>query len=368
MFELELALSEITDTVNKALELVVSLLKQIVSQIGNEVGVFMTFLAYNFDYMLVEVVNALASFSDDSWFDVTYFVESFSSYMYELSQFFVQRINQTIQNFNQISNAILLIVQQQLNQIDNNVSEIYQQRVFAIYGDIGRLSIAINAPPSYLEDAIQNARIFVLGVSAYVGLSYDKFQMDWYIGLNNLLVKISNTIVLYRQNPQQIRIDLENLLIKPAFEIKFAAVKRKAEQSITIINDILELNDNSTQLRLSILENKQALIDLWTLTIQPELQQIRDDFDKWDTEVFQERVKWVDNTFAFMSSMLLEHWEKLDNIFERLRFGGDILQAIDLLPTAQQLEQEGKIAEVSSRTFRRTAEGWMDFVRGKQLT
>lgn len=368
MTEIELDLSEIAAAINGAIESLVSLLNNVITQIGNEVGVFMSYLIWNFDYVVVELVNILADYDSDTWYFVGDLVERFNLYIYELGYFLVQRINQTVQQFNALSNLVALSIEQELNQIDESITEQYQQRVFAIYGKVGQLSIAINAPPSYLEDAIQNARIFVLSVSAYVGLSYAKFQLDWYIGLNNLLNHINNSIALYRINPQQIRVDLENLLIKPAFEIKAAAQRNRAEQAITFTDNFTQLDTDINELRLSVLENKQEATDLWELTIKPQLKEIVDNFDKWTKEVYQKRVEKVNNDFAFYNSILYIHWEEIESIVKRLRFGGSLLQAIDLLPNIQRSEQESKIAEVASRTFRRNTDVWLDVVKEKRAT
>lgn len=368
MNELVAAIDDITALVNTAIETLILGLTQVVSTIGNEIGAFIVFLTYGFDAMLCELVNILVDYSEDSWYSPAATVESFSLYMYNIAIHLVGRINDSITQFTQFTTAIMLAIQQDLADIDNNVTAQYQQRVFAIYGRIGALSIAIDTSPSYLEDAIQNAKFFVLGVSGYVGLSYDKFQLDWDTGLTNLLNRIAGSISLYKANPQQIKLDLEVMLVRPAFDIMSASRLRRDNQVNALDDQFGQLNTEIQECRQSIIDNQHYVDDLWELIIEPELKRLAESFDSWVTNIYNERVDWVDNSLGFLARMAGEHRAKLDDIYRRLSFAGDILESIDLLPESQRSEQEHKIAEVSTRVFRDNADLWSAFVTSKRET
>lgn len=269
------------------------------------------------------------------------------------------RINNVVNSFDAITSVLFQHFEEQLSQIDNVVSPVYNERMFAIYGRISEFSIAINAPPSYLEEAIQNARFFAMSIACSAGLSYYRFQSDWDDGVAKLLIRITNSISLYRENPQWIKLDIEDSLIKPIFDIEVNNRRQERERLTILNNDVSNLQNLVTTHKLQIDENSIAIIDLYELKIKPALQEITDNFDNWKRDVYAPRDKLVDNSFVSLFLQIIDVAYEAKRILGLLDYGGDLLLRIDRLSDSKRIEQEEKMLDVTMRPYRRLVPEWL---------
>jgi hypothetical protein len=234
-----------------------------------------------------------------------------------------------------------------------------------IYGSIADFSKAINAPPSYLEENIQAARSFAMAISCLEGLSYYQFLADWNDGVNRLLIRIANSVSLYRENPQQIKVDIENNLIRPIFEIEIAKRRKQQELLTSLSNRIDILTSYSADCSLQIYENKQAIESLYELKLAPKLQQIEYFFETWKQDVYTTDKNTISQTFFEMFLDFTNVASDIAKVLGLLDYGGDLLLRIDKLSEAIRIEQEEKVADVSTRRFKELIPNWLSIVKEK---
>lgn len=292
------------------------------------------------------------------WVIVNRSIQSLNNWIDTLIYEQAQRINTVLYNFDALTSVLIQNFEKQLSQIDNAVSPAYNERMFAIYGRIAEFSVAINAPPSYLEEAIQNARFFAMAIACSAGLSYYQFQSDWDAGVERLLIRISNSISLYRENPQWIKLDIEDSLIKPIFTIEVNNRRQEREQQTILSNDIIDLQNLVTTHKLQTDENSIAIIDLYELKIKPALKEITDNFDSWKNDIYATRDKLVDNSFVSLFLQIIEVAYEARRILGLLDYGGDLLLRINKLTDTLRIEQEDKIGDVATKSYRRLVPEW----------
>ena len=365
MDELELLINEITDLTGAVIEAVVLTLESVISEVAEELSVFVWNVAWGVEWIVYALADILYDMGLVDWIDVDNLVWVLSNYLYDIAQGVAIRINGFVASLNNMLNSLLVAVDNQLTRIDEQVTEDYRQRMFLIYGRIGELSIAINAPPSYLEEAIENAKIFALSVSSSLGLSWWDFQISWDIGLTNLLNLINNSIPAYRANPQQIKTDLETAIIRPAYELKLTTQRNQTEEINDVIHTIDTLSLDVADNYLLILEAEETVEDLMRLTIEPALAQITDDVENWRQHTYQPSIDLLRGLLVFVATDVSVHRSLINNLANRFNYPGDILKRIDILPNTERISQENKIAEVASRTLRQNTELWMQTVAGE---
>ena len=238
--------------------------------------------------------------------------------------------------------------------------------MFLIYDRLAAFATAINAPPGYLESAIQTAKVFALDVSSSLGLNYDLFMLDWDIGLNRLLQKIGNSIEFYKANPQQIKVDLEDQVIRPLYEMKIEAVRKREDQQTETVNLLAKIVPEIETIRQNAEVTGLEFAELIELVVLPAIETIRTERQTWLNDIYKARVENVDFNLRATFQNILENRFSLVDIIKQLLYPGDILAKVDLLGTSVRIDQENKIADVSSRSFIRDSEQWALIIKGKR--
>ena len=358
MEEVSKVIADVLSVVDKAIDGIVKVLDITIHSLGELMIALVDLFAMAIGSFAYELLDILDYYGFESWYSLETILDDLDSSLIDIASSIGTYIRTLLTSFDALVEALRSDVKVELASIGEVISTQYQARMFMIYGQIATLSVAINAPPSYLEEAIQNAKTFVLGLSGFVGLSYEQFELDWFAGLNNLLRKIRNSISLYRQNPRQIRVDLETELISPAYEIYMnAAVSREARDA-ELTNHIEQVREDITNCYYKIAENERARAQLWELTIRPRLEALQEEFDLWIKQVYNVRVKQVTGNIVALSLAISGVSTRLKAVNDKLLYPGDLLQTIDMLPEAERALQENKVAEVTSRQFRRNAVLW----------
>ncbi|GAI95306.1 unnamed protein product, partial [marine sediment metagenome] len=257
-------------------------------------------LGYDIELIVQEVANIVLTSSWQGNYDSYDILWRISNWIWDAAESAGRNINALAEQFSQLCHALIAAVDKELGDIEAQVSEVYNARMFRIYGQIATLSIALDAPPSYLEEAIQNAKMFALSVSSYLGLSWERFQLDWQAGLTDLLNRISSDMALYRKNPQWIKVQLTESLLEPLYQLKVKAARYREEQRGMLTDKFEVLAGDIEKNARGLLEAEERAGDLWELTIRPELKKIMDHFEGWEKYTYLPRIKLEDEVFALM--------------------------------------------------------------------
>lgn len=363
MQELLKTTSELSDVISGILTGLRDSLEIVVAEIATELTSFIIPLSLDISYTIIELIDDIFDLYPEEWVMAARRMQELNSRIDSLIYDKTLRINTIINNFTILTDTLINNCVEQLELIDNTIDPQYNERMFVIYGRIGELSIAINAPPSYLEEAIQNARFFAMSIACSVGLSYYQFQLDWNYGVERLLIRIGNSVSLYQRNPQWIKVDIETELIKPIFELEIANRRREKERINYLENTITDLQDLVPTLSSQIDENKQAIIDLYDLKIEPILKEIISNFDNWKEDIYDTRTEFVNKSFVSLFLQIVEAIHETKRILGLLNYGGDLLLRVDKLADYLRIEQEDKIADITTRSFRRLVPEWTAAVK-----
>jgi hypothetical protein len=363
MQEVEQTTSEVGSAISDIIRAVIDTIGLVIEQINQELTSYIKVTGFVVSYSITELLDKIFTFYSYEWPIVEASIDSINNWLNTLALQEAAKINTLLSNFSILTDTILKNFEKQIAQIDDAVNPAYQERMFTIYGQIADFSKAINAPPSYLEEAIQNARSFAISISCLEGLSYYQFLADWDNGVSNLLNRIANSVSLYRANPQQIKVDIENNLIRPIFEIEIAKRRKQQQLLASLNNRIGSLEVTANALASQINEAIDSVSSLYDLVIAPKLEQIQDRFNAWENDIYTPDITTTRHSFTNMFLDIAKAFAEIGSILGILDYGGDLLLRIDKLSSVIKTEQEDKIADVSTRRFRELIPNWLVTVK-----
>lgn len=299
----------------------------------------------------IELIDKIFDLYPVEWGYVQQSINRLNNWINELVYRKADSIKGTLARLTKISEVLISDVTDQLAAIDAEVSKQYNDRMFAIYGNIAELSLAIDAPPSYLEDVIQNGRFFALSVSCSAGLNYYDVLWAWDVGLQRLLTLMKNSISVYRSNPQQIESDIDRVLIKPMFEIYARKAKQETDSLTTVEKGVIELLKSLLEAQGQIDENKQSVRNLFELQVEPAIDQLRDEWSYWVNGIYYPIRKNTETAIEHIKTRQSQLANLLTDVSHRLGLGGDIIDSINLLPDEQRTDQLYKLINTTVSPF-----------------
>lgn len=339
--------TQISNVISDVLTAYIQTVNFVVKDISIELAEFAVPVTSAVLFTVVDLIDDIFDLYPDEWALVERSIQRLNIWINNLIYNKVQGINQTLSRMSDITDLIIKALTDELIAIDESVTIRYNNRMFAIYGSITELSIAIDAPPSYLESIIQNARTFVLSVSCSAGLSYYDTLSGWDVELYRLLTVIKNSIPMYRTNPQRIKVDVENVLLRPLFEIYTNQQRDEVARIVTLEKTAIELLESVLENIILISGNTQAVKDLFVREVEPELAKIRDRLDWWFRDVYWPNQNNSRAALDSFHSKQIEVINSIKDVFTRLNLGGDIIDGINFLPDEQRADQLGKLVETS---------------------
>lgn len=274
----------------------------------------------------------------------------------------VQGINAILSNFDKTLDVLVNKFEEQLTQIDTSINPYYNERMFAIYSSIADFSVAIDVPPFYLEGVIQNARSQALAISCSAGLPFYQFQDEWYNNLQVLLIHMQQSTALYQRNPQWLKVEIEETLIKPMYIAEMTARRQEKEQLISLNDTLIELENLLFEYKIQSDENKQTIESLYELKLAPALKELADAFEMWKKDVYKTDQSLLGKSYAIITIGIQTAFDKAAAILGLLDYGGDLLLRIDKLSVGLRVEQENKVADVVTRRDKRVTTAWQEEV------
>jgi len=350
--------SELSAALSQTLTYLRDSMQIVVRGISTQLAYFSKQVSWAVTYNIIDLLDYMFDLYSYEWVYANKSLQEITNWIDTLALNKMYDIFDTLNNFTALTDIIIENFADKLEEIDLGIDPYYNERMFAIYGRIAEVSEAIDAPPFYLEEVIQNARFFALSLACSSGLSYYQFQSEWNDNIDKLLIRISNQINLYSQNPQWIKFDIENTIIKPLYEIE----KNKQQEKRELFNTLTDKVDNGIDLLLSIeqnvIENRYIIDNLFELEIAPKLKELKDSFDNWIKDIYSQDNKLNATRHAIFTIGISNLFEKIAGVLGLLDYGGDLLLRVNKLTEILRIEQEDKIGEVTTRSFRRLVPEW----------
>ena len=363
MTEDEAVIHDVSDSVGDALSAFIDLEAIVIEQLNAELTFFVKGVGLRVTSTIVNLIDRIFDLYPDEWLIVNDAIVELFNWMNSFAYDEAMGVDRIIQDFTTVANNLIGVVADSLDAIDELIGPKYNERMFAIYDRIAVFSRAIDAPPAYLEGVIQNARSFVMIVSCLSGSDYYQFLSNWDNGVEQLLNRISRYTTLYRQNPQRIKIDVEAMLIKPAYDL-MQQQKQNESAMLTGFNErIDELITSTTDLQLQIAENRYVVDHIFADKINPRLLDISEAIKDWQANIYRNEMGLMQTAVTSVHLLITKAGFKIADIFGLLDYGGDLLSRVDSLPDFIRQDQEDKIADVSNRAFARIVPEWVSTVK-----
>jgi len=236
------------------------------------------------------------------------------------------------------------------------VSPNYRELLRSVYGEISKVSEALGFGPHFLSLALQNMRTLVLDASSLFGRGYDMGEIQWLNSFQGYLSKFSAATYRYANDPEALFFDMARWVEKPMLDNKgsfieglIITVERTTEAVEGFVDDLTTVRDDFDRLVLQLPENIREHVEP---LVRPYLEKF-DNFKEANYDPFE---KEINRLLDAVEVEQKAHRERMDDIIERLKKPGDLLEDIDRLSLAERLLQEDKISAIANRSLTRGSE------------
>lgn len=233
------------------------------------------------------------------------------------------------------------------------VSEDYRVMMNGVYSEMSEVSAALGFYPQFLALAIRNSRTLVLDVSSTLGMEYDMAQVQWLSTFQEYLHKFNEKAREYENNPAALFEDIDNWIDKPAMDTKGSFMARtiaSLDRGLTIIDTAVK---DTIRIREDLHRLADDLPDNIRKHVKPWIDDLTKDFDRFVTETYDPYKTQLDSIIKGLNKMQDSSRKDLDGIVRRLKKPGDYLMEIDKMGPWDRLDQERKVADISTREYRR---------------
>ena len=365
MPEVETIVHDVSDSLRDALSAFIDVEAIVIEQLNNELAFFVRGIGLRVTYILVDLIDKIFDLYPDEWIIANRSIVELVNWMNTFASEEEKEVERIIQTFRMVANTVIDKVGDSLDAIDNLIGPKYNERMFAIYDRIAVFSKAIDAPPAYLEGVIQNARSFVMTVSCLSGANYYQFLADWDNDIEKLLGRISRYTTLYRQNPQWIKTDVEEILVKPAYDLMSQLKQNESAAVIMFDKQIGEVIRTIGDLQLQDEQNKYVIDNMFVNKINPRLSAIAESIRDWQANIYRNEMGVMRAAVTSTHLLVTKAGFKIADIFGLLDYGGDLLLRVNRLNDHIREDQEDKISDVADRSFKRLVPEWLDIVKEK---
>jgi len=342
-------ISSIALTVATMVTATVAALSAVVSGIVTAIASTVTAIAAAVSTVTLNIAQAIGTVSNS--------ILSVLNIPYQYVSTWVDVISSSFKTFLEVIHFETLI---KVHEISYLLSDEYRLMMDKIYGRLGEFSDAVGRATGFMETALAIGRKVSLETSSFLGKPYDIGEAIWLKDLSALLKRINETTEVYAVNPSQIWHDLNDIIVRPATD-----AKARAQQGIfaTLDNalDLIKFADEKAQeYRTAVWDVIDKLPSEWQADILPHIDKVWGSIYQWRSTIYMPAIRKLDAIINVLDDTQQKAKNTLRAIAGKLAKGGDILVDIDKLSLSERLEQEGKIAEVSSRVLRQRSDEWFN--------
>lgn len=237
----------------------------------------------------------------------------------------------------------------EIHSIAYIVSPQYRSMMKKVYSAIGNASKALGLGPLFLTLAIQNTRNLVLDVAGIMGKKYDLSQVTWLGTLSKYLDHFNVNAAKYANNPEAVFWDLAELIERPHQDMKGALMGSALSSIDTALQFASTVGDGLARIGIDIEKLYDDFPDFVKRTIPDPGQVFWDNMDGFLTDWYRPTIARLDGAIGEWQGRLTEAQDRVSELAEKLRKPGDLLKAIDNLPTTEREQQEDIFYDISNR-------------------
>jgi len=229
------------------------------------------------------------------------------------------------------------------------VSPQYRAMMVKVYAAIGNASKALGLGPLFLTLAIQNTRNLVLDVSSMMGQRYDLAQVSWLGTMSKYLDHFNKYAYKYQNNPEAVFWDLAELIERPSLDAKGAFQQSIISGLDTALKFAKTVGEGLSTIGIDI----EKLYDDFPQFVKNQIPDpgtvFWDNMDGFLNDWYRPTIQRLDGAIGEWQGRLTEAQGRVSELAEKLRKPGDLIKAIDQLPTSEREQQEDIFYDISSR-------------------
>ncbi|MHA2264788.1 MAG: hypothetical protein ACXAEN_20545 [Candidatus Thorarchaeota archaeon] len=255
--------------------------------------------------------------------------------------------------FEAILEAIHFKTIMQIHSIVYIVSPQYRAMMVKVYDAIGNASKALGLGPQFLTLAIQNTRNLVLDVTGMFGQRYDLGQVSWMATLNKYLNHFNTYAYKYANNPEAVFWDLAELIERPAQDAKgsfqlsmIQGLETALEFAAQVGKDLHRLGIDVETLYHDLPEFIKSKIPAPSDTFWPQMT-------GWLNEWYIPTMNALNTEISSWADELEAAQGRTSELVDKLRKPGDMMKALDNLPSWEREQQEDLLDEYTNRRLAR---------------
>jgi hypothetical protein len=231
----------------------------------------------------------------------------------------------------------------QINDIAYLVSSDYREMMNKVYAELADFSNAVGLGAQFITLAIRNARNIVLDVSTMVGRNYDLAEVNWLNEMNGFFTTISDNARRIANDPYLLLSYIDEQLIKPSADLKGSVM----QGLFNTVDTILDFTDKTVDDIATLKSDLQTFVNDLPASIKEDIKPLIDaaiePFDSFMDKVYTPNFTKVSQVLDILSVRLDDRTDDINNLVDRLRKPGDLLQSVDLLPSSERTEQRTKM-------------------------
>ena len=250
-----------------------------------------------------------------------------------------------------------------LHKVAYLVSSDYREIMQDVYGQLSKASSALGLGPHYLQLFYQSARVLILDVSTSLGRGYDVAQLEWLSTFNGYLKVFNSRASRYKSDPSLLFYDLEQLVERPALDAKgagTAAVFNTLDSLLTstedTIKNIHKINTDVEQLVSNLPESIKE-------HVKPYTDKVTKKVDEFIENSYDPAMATLNGLIIAIKGVQETTKGALSGVISRIAKPANYLLEIDSMDDLDRLDQENKLAGVTSRGYIQDS----NFVAGETL-
>ncbi len=254
--------------------------------------------------------------------------------------------------FSRFMDAIHFRAIMAIHRIAYMTSEAYRDVFIDVTTAISRVSTELGLGASFINDALENAKIVVHDLGATLGQSWDMSEITWLKTMNDFLGTIKEKTDIYSKKPAALLWDIYQKIYKPAYDTKASAARVVFD---AIDKNIQKIEETFTHLD-TLTKSFSKLVKELPAEVRKEIQPtVRPLLEAWQKDIvsgYMKEFRSYEKLLGYSAAAMKKSQNTVYALAQKLAFPGDLLEGVDDLGPLSKARQEQKIAEVANRAYK----------------
>ena len=248
-----------------------------------------------------------------------------------------------------------------IHNIAELVSPTYRDVLGKIYGEISKVSDALGYGPYFLLLLTQNSKRLVQDVSSTFGMEWDLSEVQWLSTFQGYMTKFSGAAYKYRDNPEALLFDMGRWVETDAVNAKGSFMGNLTKTLDNVVKDVENFVGDLVTIRDDVNKMVAQLPEKISKQIGEAISPYISKFDDFITDTYDPYRKEIDRLVDGVKEIQDAQRLRMLSLADRLKKPADYLLEIDDLDEEARLDQERKLADLSTREYGRDVAGFIEY-------